>query len=214
MGGTDQKFNLLVGRALQSNYGMEPQCILTMPLLEGLDGIRKMSKSYGNYIGIDEPPGEIFGKLMSMSDELMWRYYELLSASTLDEIAALKTDVEQGRLHPKAAKEALAFEMVSRYHDEKSAHEARQGFHAVFADGAMPDDAPAYCCLNGDASIPPVFLEAAGLVKSRGEARRLIKEGALSINHMRCEDAQTPLTPGEYVVKLGKKRFLRLTVTT
>ena len=135
MGGTDQKFNLLVGRALQSQYDMEPQCILTMPLLEGLDGVRKMSKSYGNYVGIDEPPAEIFGKLMSISDDLMWRYYELLSARSLNEIAVLRTDVAQGRLHPKAAKDELAFEMVSRYHDEKSAHEARQGFNAVFAGG-------------------------------------------------------------------------------
>ena len=213
MGGTDQKFNLLVGRALQSQYDMEPQCILTVPLLEGLDGTRKMSKSYGNYIGIDEPPAEIFGKVMSISDNLMWRYYELLSARTADEIAARKADVEQGHLHPKAAKEELAFEMVSRYHDEKSAHEARQGFNAVFAGGAAPDDVPAYTCRNGEASTPPVFLEAAGLVKSRGEARRLIKEGALSIGSVRCEDAQTPLAPGEYMVKLGKKRFLRLTVT-
>jgi tyrosyl-tRNA synthetase len=150
---------------------------------------------------------------MSVSDELMWRYYELLSARSLDEIAALKADVEQGRLHPKTAKEELAFEMVSRYHDEKSAHEASLGFNAIFAGGAAPDDAPAYSCRSGEASAPPVFLEAAGLVKSRGEARRLIKEGALSIDSVRCEDAQTALTPGEYVVKLGKKRFLRLTVT-
>ena len=213
MGGTDQKFNLLVGRALQSQYDMEPQCILTMPLLEGLDGVRKMSKTYGNYIGIDEPPAEIFGKLMSISDDLMWRYYELLSAKSLDEIAALKADAEQGRLHPKAAKEELAFEMVCRYHNEKSAHEARQGFNAVFVGGGAPDDAPTYVCRHGAASVPPMFLEAAGLVKSRGEARRLIKEGALGIDSIRCEDAQTPLMPGEYIVKLGKKRFLRLTVT-
>jgi len=213
MGGTDQKFNLLVGRVLQSQYDMEAQCILTMPLLEGLDGVRKMSKTYGNYVGIDEPPAEIFGKLMSISDDLMWRYYELLSARSLDEIAALRADVARGRLHPKTAKEDLAFEMVSRYHDAKSAHEARQGFNAVFAGGVAPDDAPAYACRSGETSVPPVFLEAAGLAKSRGEARRLIKEGALSIDSVRCEDAQTPLSPGEYMVKLGKKRFLRLTVT-
>ena len=213
LGGTDQKFNLLVGRALQAQYGMEAQCILTVPLLEGTDGVRKMSKSYGNYIGIDEPPAEIFGKIMSVSDELMWRYYELLSARTLDDIAALRADVEQGRLHPKTAKEDLAFEMTCRYHGEQHAQAARQGFNAVFAGGAAPDDAPTYACPSGEASVPPVFLEAAGLVKSRGEARRLIKEGALSIDSVRCEDAQTPLAPGEYLVKLGKKRFLRLRVT-
>ena len=213
MGGTDQKFNLLVGRNLQAHYGMESQCILTMPLLEGLDGVRKMSKSYGNYIGIDEAPSEIFGKVMAISDELMWRYYELLSFKSLEEIATLKEDVAQGRVHPKAAKEMLAHEMVSRYHSEKDADEARQGFNAVFASGGVPDDAPCHTCAQGDDSTPPAFLEAAGLVKSRGEAKRLIKEGALSVDGQRCDDAMSPLAAGEYVIKLGKKRFLRLTVT-
>ena len=212
MGGTDQKFNLLVGRNLQAHYGMESQCILTMPLLEGLDGVRKMSKSYGNYIGIDEAPSEIFGKVMAISDELMWRYYELLSFKSLEEIATLKEDVTQGRVHPKAAKEMLAHEMVSRYHSEKDADEARQGFNAVFASGGVPDDAPCHTCAQGDDSTPPAFLEAAGLVKSRGEAKRLIKEGALSVDGQRCDDAMSPLAAGEYVIKLGKKRFLRLTV--
>ncbi len=211
MGGTDQKFNLLVGRNLQAHYGMESQCILTMPLLEGLDGVRKMSKSYGNYIGIDEAPSEIFGKVMAISDELMWRYYELLSFKSLEEIATLKEDVAQGRVHPKAAKEMLAHEMVSRYHSEKDADEARQGFNAVFASGGVPDDAPCHTCAQGDDSTPPAFLEAAGLVKSRGEAKRLIKEGALSVDGQRCDDAMSPLAAGEYVIKLGKKRFRRLT---
>lgn len=212
MGGTDQKFNLLVGRALQAHYGLESQCILTLPLLEGTDGVRKMSKSYGNYIGIDEPASEIFGKIMGISDTLMWRYYELLSSKTLDEIATLRADVEEGRLHPKLAKEELAHEMVSRYHDSQAADAARQGFNAVFADGGVPADAPCLTCQSGEASTPPAFLEAAGLVKSRGEAKRLIKEGALSLDGTRCDDALSPLPAGEYVVKLGKKRFLKLTV--
>ncbi|MBQ3059513.1 MAG: tyrosine--tRNA ligase [Desulfovibrio sp.] len=212
MGGTDQKFNLLVGRTLQAHYGQESQCILTMPLLEGTDGVRKMSKSYGNYIGIDEPAPEIFGKVMGISDSLMWRYYELLSARSLDDIAALKADVESGRVHPKAAKEALAHEMVSRYHSQDAADAARQGFNAVFAGGGVPDDAPALTCTSGDDSTPPAFLEAAGLVKSRGEAKRLIREGALSLDGKRCDDAVSPLPAGEYVVRLGKKRFLKLTV--
>ncbi|MDO5483973.1 MAG: tyrosine--tRNA ligase [Desulfovibrionaceae bacterium] len=212
MGGTDQKFNLLVGRSLQAHYGMESQCILTLPLLEGTDGVRKMSKSYGNYIGIDEPAAEIFGKVMGISDTLMWRYYELLSALSLEDIAALKADVEAGRVHPKAAKESLAHEMVSRYHSADAADAARQGFNAVFADGGVPADAPTLTCENGEASTPPAFLEAAGLVKSRGEAKRLIKEGALSLDGKRCDDALSPLPAGEYVVKLGKKRFLKLTV--
>ena len=212
MGGTDQKFNLLVGRTLQAHYGIESQCILTLPLLEGTDGVRKMSKSYGNYIGIDEAPAQIFGKVMAISDELMWRYYELLSAKSLEDIAELKTSVQNGSLHPKAAKENLAHEMVSRYHSEKDADEARQGFNAVFAGGGVPDDMPEHSCTCGEDSTPPVFLEAAGLVKSRGEAKRLMKEGALSVDGERCEDAVTPLTAGEYVVKLGKKRFLKLIV--
>ena len=133
MGGTDQLFNLLAGRELMEKMGMEPQIALTMPLLEGTDGVRKMSKSYGNYIGIDEAPSEIFGKVMAISDDLMWRYYELLSSKSLEDIAGLKEDVARGRVHPKAAKEMLAHEMVSRYHSEKDADEARQGFNAVFA---------------------------------------------------------------------------------
>ena len=212
MGGTDQKFNLLVGRTLQAHYGQESQCILTLPLLEGTDGVRKMSKSYGNYIGIDEPASEIFGKLMGISDTLMWRYYELLSSKTLDEIARLRADVESGRLHPKLAKEELAHEMVTRYHDSNAADAARQGFNAVFADGGVPADAPSLTCQSGEASVPPAFLEAAGLVRSRGEAKRLIREGALSLDGARCDDALSPLPAGEYVVRLGKKRFLKLTV--
>ena len=213
MGGTDQKFNLLVGRTLQAHYGIESQCILTMPLLEGTDGVRKMSKSYGNYIGIDEAPSEIFGKVMAVSDELMWRYYELLSAKSLEDIASLKQSVVKGDVHPKAAKEALAHEMVSRYHSPKDADEAQQGFNAVFAGGGVPDDMPEHQCQSGDDSTPPAFLEAAGLVKSRGEAKRLMKEGALAIDGQRCEDALSPLPAGEYVVKLGKKRFLKLIVS-
>lgn len=212
MGGTDQKFNLLMGRNLQAHYGQESQCILTMPLLEGTDGVRKMSKSYGNYIGIDEAPSEIFGKVMAISDELMWRYYELLSSKSLEDIAALRAGVENGSIHPKAAKEELAHEMVTRYHSQQAADEARQGFNAVFAGGGVPDDAPTFTCAHGENSAPSAFLADAGLVKSRGEAKRLIKEGALSIDGQRCDDALSPLAAGEYVIKLGKKRFLRLTV--
>lgn len=212
MGGTDQKFNLLMGRTLQGHYGQAGQSIITMPLLEGTDGVRKMSKSYGNYVGISEAPEQMFGKLMSISDELMWRYYELLSARTLEDIAALRAQVESGSVHPKAAKEDLAAEMVSRYHGEEAGRAARQGFNAVFAGGFFPEDAPAHACDAGEASAPAVFLEAAGLVKSRAEAKRLVKEGALSINGERCGDAAAPLAAGSYEVRLGKKRFLRLTV--
>ncbi|MEG2172630.1 MAG: tyrosine--tRNA ligase [Desulfovibrionaceae bacterium] len=212
MGGTDQKFNLLVGRTLQGQYGLEPQCILTMPLLEGTDGVRKMSKSYGNYIGIDEAPSAMFGKVMSISDELMWRYYELLSTLSLEAIATLRQNVEQGTLHPKKVKEDLAHEMVSRYHSARDADEARQGFNAVFVSGAVPEDIPLHECVHGEASSPAAFLEAAGLVKSRGEAKRLIKEGALSVDDARCDDAATPFSAGTYIIKLGKKRFVKVVV--
>ena len=212
LGGRDQIFNLLVGRTLMSQYGMEPQCILTMPLLEGLDGVRKMSKSYGNYIGIDEPAADQFGKAMSISDELMWRFYELISSKSLEEIATLKKDVEEGRVHPKKAKEELAYEIVARYSGEDKAREALQNFNAVFVGGGIPDDAPECACEQGEASKPPVFLTDSGLAASRGEAKRLIKQGSLSIDGQRCDDAETPLAPGSYVIKLGKKRFLRLTV--
>lgn len=212
LGGRDQIFNLLVGRTLMSQYGMEPQCILTMPLLEGLDGVRKMSKSYGNYIGIDEPAADQFGKAMSISDELMWRFYELISSKSLEEIATLKKDVEEGRVHPKKAKEELAYEIVARYSGEDKAREALQNFNAVFVGGGIPDDAPEFACEQGESSKPPVFLTDSGLAASRGEAKRLIKQGSLSIDGQRCDDAETPLAPGSYVIKLGKKRFLRLTV--
>jgi len=212
LGGGDQKFNLLVGRNLQSQFGQEPQCVLTMPLLEGLDGARKMSKSYGNYIGIDEPAGEIFGKVMSISDELMWRFYELLSSKSLDEIAELKKAAKEGLAHPKAVKEALAVEMVTRYHGAAEAEQARQGFSSVFAGGGVPDDAPIFTCTTGETSIPPVFLTDAGLTASRGEARRLITQNAMSVDGIVIADATTPFAPGDYVIKLGKKRFLRLTV--
>lgn len=212
MGGNDQKFNLLMGRTIQSQYGIEPQCILTMPLLEGLDGVRKMSKSYGNYVGITDAPADMFGKIMSISDELMWRYYELISACSLEEIAGMRRNVESGTLHPKTAKEKLAHEIVARYHDKDKADAAQAGFNAVFAKGCAPEDMPEYTCEHGEESIPPVFLEKSGLAASRGEARRLIKQGALTINNERWDDATSPLAPGEYAVKLGKKRFAKIIV--
>jgi len=212
LGGTDQKFNLLVGRHLQGQYGQEPQCVLTMPLLEGLDGVKKMSKSLGNYIGIDEPASQIFGKTMSLSDDLMWRYFELLSSKSLEDIALLRKAVESGEKHPKLVKEDLAFELVARYYSEQEAAQARQEFNAVFADGGVPDDAPEHTCKEGESSSPVVFLTDSGLTASRGEARRLISQKALSVDDVLCEDGATPLKKGGYVIRLGKKRFLRLIV--
>lgn len=212
MGGTDQTFNLLMGRTLQSHYGQEPQCIITVPLLEGLDGIRKMSKSYGNYIGIAEEAKDQFGKAMSISDELMWRYYELLSSKSMEEIEQMKQDVEKGTRHPKTVKEELAFEIVERYHGKDKAEEARQGFNSVFAKGGVPDDAPKYECLEGDKSMPVNFLAASGLIKSKSEAKRLVSSNALSVNDEKYTDPYASLAKGEYTIKCGKKGFLLLTV--
>lgn len=212
MGGTDQTFNLLMGRTLQSHYGLEPQCIITVPLLEGLDGVRKMSKSYGNYIGIAEDAQNQFGKAMSISDDLMWRYYELISSKSLEEIDQMKKDVESGTRHPKTVKEELAFEIVERYHGKEKAEEARQGFNAVFAKGGVPEDAPKYECAEGDESKPINFLAASGLIKSKSEAKRLVSSNALSVNDEKYTDPYAALSKGEYTIKCGKKGFLLLTV--
>lgn len=212
LGGTDQKFNLLVGRTLMSHYNIEPQCILTMPLLEGLDGVRKMSKSYGNYVGIDEQPYVQFSKIMSISDELMWRYYELISTSSLSEVEKLKQNVTEGNLHPKKAKEHLAVDIVTQYHGKEKACEALQEFTSVFVNGALPDDTPEFICNYGETSKPPAFLTDSNLCTSRSEAKRLIKQGSLTVNDKRYHNVELPLEPGNYIIKLGKKRFLRLQV--
>lgn len=212
LGGTDQKFNLLVGRSLQGSYGLEAQCILTVPLLEGLDGVKKMSKSLGNYVGITDEPGDMFGKIMSVSDELMWRYFELLSGKSLGQIAELRSEVEKGHKHPKIVKEELAQEITARYHGALAAEEARAGFNAVFASGGIPDDAPEHVCDPGEHSTPPAFLEASGLAASRGDAKRLLKQGAFTIDGTVHSDPAEVLPSGEYVIKLGKKRFLKLKV--
>lgn len=213
LGGTDQKFNLLVGRSLQTQYGQQGQCVLTMPLLVGLDGERKMSKTYGNYVGIDEAPDAMFGKLMSISDDLMWSYYELLSSKSLEDIARDKEAVKRGESHPKKAKEDLAKELVARYHDKDAAEAACMGFNAVHAGGGFPADAPALTVAAGETSAPVSFLEEARLVKSRAEVKRAVKERALVINGDKCADAALPLPVGTYQCRLGKKRFLLLTVT-
>ena len=171
-----------------------------------------MSKSLGNYVGITEEPSSMFGKLMSISDELMWNYYELLSSRSMDDISAMKAAVENGSLHPKTAKEDLAEEIVARFHGEKAGAEARQGFNAVFAGGAVPDDAPEGECTSGEDSLPAVILAKFGLAKSRSEARRKIAEGGFYVDGNRVTDDKTPLAPGTYVIKFGKKHFLKLTV--
>ncbi|AHB07261.1 tyrosine--tRNA ligase [Pandoraea pnomenusa] len=209
LGGTDQKFNLLVGRELQKQYGQEPQCILTMPLLEGLDGVEKMSKSKGNYVGISEKPSEMFGKLMSISDELMWRYYELLSFRSLDEIAQLRRDVDGGR-NPRDVKVLLAQEIVARFHSQADAERALEDFNAR-AKGGVPDDIPEVSLQGAPLGIAQL-LKQAGLVPSTSEANRNIEQGGVRIDGEAVSDKGAKIDAGTYVVQVGKRRFARVTL--
>jgi tyrosyl-tRNA synthetase len=209
LGGTDQKFNLLVGRELQKHYGQTPQCILTMPLLEGLDGVNKMSKSLGNYVGIAEPPAEIFGKLMSVSDELMWRYYELLSFRSSQEIATLRREVDEGR-NPRDVKILLAQEIVERFHSRRDAEKALEDFQARFQRGALPDEMPE---LALSAAPLPQILKQAGLVASTSEAMRMIEAGGVRIDGEKVADKGLALAPGSVaVLQVGKRKFARVTL--
>ncbi|WP_313625620.1 tyrosine--tRNA ligase [Achromobacter sp.] len=208
LGGTDQKFNLLVGRELQKEYGQEPQCILTMPLLVGTDGVEKMSKSKGNYIGISESPDSMFGKLMSISDTLMWRYFELLSFRSLEDIAALKQEIEGGR-NPRDAKVMLAQEIIARFHSAKAADDALATFEARFRDGAIPDDMPEVNIGGAPVGILKLLREA-GLVASGSEAQRNVEQGGVRVNGDRVEDKSLQLPAGTYVVQVGKRKFARV----
>ncbi|WP_447917708.1 tyrosine--tRNA ligase [Achromobacter aegrifaciens] len=208
LGGTDQKFNLLVGRELQKEYGQEPQCILTMPLLVGTDGVEKMSKSKGNYIGISESPDSMFGKLMSISDTLMWRYFELLSFRTLEDIAALKQEIDGGR-NPRDAKVMLAQEIIARFHSARAADEALASFEARFRDGAIPEDMPEVNIGGAPVGILKLLREA-GLVASGSEAQRNVEQGGVRVNGDRVEDKSLQLPAGTYVVQVGKRKFARV----
>ncbi len=214
LGGTDQKFNLLVGRDLQRAYGQPPQVIITMPLLEGTDGVQKMSKSLGNYIGIDEPPREVFGKVMSISDELMWRYYELLSDRPSSEVQAWKDQCQAGQMNPKDAKVALAEEIVGRFHSPEAARRAAEEFDLVFRKGGLPDEVPAVeVPWEGERMWLPKLLVAAGAASSSSEAQRLITQGAVSVDGERVTDAALELPPppnAPYLIKVGKKRFFHI----
>ncbi len=212
LGGTDQKFNLLVGRELQRHYGQEPQCILTLPLLEGLDGVNKMSKSLDNYIGITEAPQEIFGKLMSISDELMWRYFELLSFRPLDEIAKLKRECVEGR-NPRDAKVMLAQEIVTRFHSREAAQAALVEFEARFKDGAMPENMPAVTVHSAGSGLPVAQLaKQSGVVESTSEALRLIAQRGLKLDGEVVVDNRVVAAGTTVVVQAGKRRFARVTV--
>lgn len=209
LGGTDQKFNLLVGRELQKQYGQSPQCVLMMPLLEGLDGVNKMSKSLGNYIGIAESPTEIFGKVMSVSDDLMWRYYELLSFRANSEITQFKTDIAGGR-NPRDVKVLLAQELVARFHTQQAAEDALADFEARFQRGAMPDEMPE---VNVPAGGIAQVLKQAGLVGSTSEGMRQIEGGGVRINGEKVSDKSLQLVAGETVVlQVGKRKFARVTL--
>ena len=208
LGGTDQRFNLLMGRELQKHYGQPPQCVVMMPLLEGLDGVNKMSKSLGNYIGISEAPKEIFGKTMSVSDVLMWRYYDLLSFRSSTEIAALKRAVEDGR-NPRDVKVMLAQELVARFHGARAAEEALADFEARFQRNAIPEDLPEVTIVAGSEGLALFqVLKQAGLTGSTSEAMRMIEQGAVRLNGERADDKGLRLCAGEKVVlQVGKRKF-------
>ena len=212
LGGTDQKFNLLVGRQLQEAEGHEPQVVLTMPILEGLDGVQKMSKSLNNYIGITEPPDEMFGKIMSVSDDLMWRYFELLSFRSLQEIGDLRRRVADGG-NPRDVKFELGIELVARFHSPSAAEQARRNFINRFQKGAMPDEIPE-CVLETDGDLPIAnALKEAGLVSSTSEGIRMIKQGAVRLDGEKMTDRGLVLAKGTQVVcQVGKRRFARLKV--
>jgi tyrosyl-tRNA synthetase len=214
LGGTDQKFNVLMGRELQREWGQPPQCVLTMPLLEGLDGVNKMSKSLGNYIGISEAPDEIFGKVMSISDQLMLRYFELLSDKSIAQIEQLKVQLADGSVHPMAAKKALGRELVDRFHGAGQGQQAEENFVKRFKENEIPDEMPqvSYATVDCPVSLAKALTEA-GLTKSNGEARRAIDQGGVKLNNEKVGNANLELTTaGEYIVQIGKRRFARIVI--
>ena len=210
LGGTDQRFNLLMGRELQKDQGQKQQTVLMMPLLEGLDGVQKMSKSLNNYIGITDSPTEMFGKVMSISDDLMWRYYELLSFKPLDEVARLKTDIEDGK-NPRDVKIALAQELIARFHSEADAEAALQDFIQRFQKNAIPDDMPELEIELGEGIAIGNLLKQAALVGSTSDAMRMIKQGAVKIDGEKVSDTRLLISEkGEAVYQVGKRKFARI----
>jgi tyrosyl-tRNA synthetase len=211
LGGTDQLFNVLMGRDLQRSRGQEPQVVLTLPLLEGLDGVNKMSKSLGNYIGITEPADSIYGKVLSISDDLMFRYYDLLSDLSRSEIAVLKAQLANGEVHPKEVKKRLARELTARFHSPAAAVAAEENFEKVFQKGGLPDVIPEIrLAANGDIWVPQLLVDA-GLVTSTSDGRRMIQQGAVSLDGERVGDQGLKVqAAGEILVKVGKRRFCRV----
>ncbi len=212
LGGTDQKFNLLVGRQLQESYGQKPQVVITMPILEGLDGVQKMSKSLGNYIGINEPADEMFGKLMSISDDLMWRYFELLSFRPMGEIEDFRREIAAGA-NPRDVKFRLAEELVDRFHGAGAGDRAREAFVARFQKGQTPDEMPECEVVVGDGLPLANVLKEAGLTASTSDAMRMIRQGAVRLDSERVEDPKQALAAGStHVIQVGKRRFARVTL--
>ena len=212
IGGTDQLFNLLMGRDLQRAWGQEPQVVITMPLLEGLDGVNKMSKSLGNYIGIIEEPNDIYGKAMSIPDTLMFRYFELLSDLSASEIESMLQDMKKGRIHPKKVKQMLARELTARFHDINAAEKAEAHFERVFKHHDLPEDMPEKKIRSKDEKVwLPRLLVDAGLVKGTSEARRMIKQKAVEVDGLKITDGESEVTAsGEVILKVGKKRFCKV----
>ncbi|MBF0487576.1 MAG: tyrosine--tRNA ligase [Nitrospirae bacterium] len=211
LGGTDQRFNLLMGRTLQRKYGIAEQVVIMMPLLEGLDGVNKMSKSLGNYVGINEPAKEIYGKLMSISDELMMKYYTLLSHKEIDELAALREGLATGTVHPKTAKEELALEIAERYHGADVAKIAKDWFDLIFTSKEIPDDIATYSYEWTEPTVwLPKLLKDTGLCESTGQAIRLINQGGVKIDGRKADGQDEKLPAGEYVLKVGKRKFMRI----
>ncbi|MGD2159777.1 MAG: tyrosine--tRNA ligase [Gammaproteobacteria bacterium] len=211
LGGTDQKFNLLMGRQLQEQHGQKPQVVITMPILEGLDGVQKMSKSLNNYIGIADEPKDMFGKIMSISDELMWRYFELLSFRPMDEIEGFKQEIDAGK-NPRDIKFLLAEEIIARFHSQEEAVKAREGFIAQFAKGAIPDDIAQHEFETDDEGYPIAnLLKDTGLCSSTSEALRMIQQGAVKIDGDKVSDKSLRITSGtEGVFQVGKRKFARI----
>jgi tyrosyl-tRNA synthetase len=213
LGGTDQKFNLLVGRALQQAWGQKPQCIMTVPILEGLDGVQKMSKSLNNYVGVSEPAGEMFGKLMSISDTLMWRYFDLLSFRPLAEVAGLRASLDAGA-NPRDLKMELACEIVDRFHGAGAGARARDAFVAQFSQGALPENIPELKLVAPPGGLPlPRALKEAGLCASTSDANRQIQQRAVRVDQQRVEDRALVLRPGAtYLLQVGPRRYARVTL--
>jgi tyrosyl-tRNA synthetase len=215
LGGTDQKFNLLMGRTLQVAYGQEPQIAVTTPLLEGLDGVQKMSKSLGNYVGITEAPGEMYGKLMSLPDELIVRYLELVTAVPADEVRAIASGLRQGSVHPRDAKMRLAREVVAQFHSREAAQKAEAEFIRIFRERELPSEIPEFIIppemVSGGRVHLPRLLVAAGLVGSTSEARRLLVQGGIRVNEQKITDPNAAISPEPgTVISIGRRKFVRL----